>query len=83
MGLPPLRGSLLERMTEAQRRERLDQALDRLRSRGALQDRACPSCRTENWNVDFLAVPSTPPPGLSSGSHRDLSADSNAFSSPG
>ena len=54
--------TLADRMSEAQRRERMDEALQRLRSKGALKDNLCPSCRTENWNVDFLAIPSTPLP---------------------
>jgi predicted nucleic-acid-binding Zn-ribbon protein len=43
--------------------ERMKQALDRLRARGALRDTRCPSCGTDNWNVDFIAIPSTPLPG--------------------
>ena len=63
MSLPWLpQRSLLERMNETQKRERMNAVLERLRSRRALQDSVCPSCRTDNWNVDFLAIPSTPLP---------------------
>ena len=54
-------------MNEQERRTRMNAALDKLRSRHALQDNHCPSCRTDNWNVDFLAIPSTPLPGAPSG----------------
>lgn len=62
MELHSPRGSLHERITEEQRRERMNQALSMLRSRGALRDNHCPSCGVDNWNVDFLAIPSTPLP---------------------
>jgi hypothetical protein len=39
---------------------RMNEALKVLRSRNALKDDHCPSCGTDNWNVDFLAIPSTP-----------------------
>lgn len=44
------------------KRDRMNEALRILRERGALKDNICPSCRTDNWNVDFLAIPSTPLP---------------------
>jgi len=60
--MPYGRPTLLEEMNEDQRRERMNMALERLRSRRALHDDYCPSCSTQNWNVEFMAIPSTPLP---------------------
>lgn len=43
-------------------RVRMEEALNILRSKGALRDNKCPSCNTEMWNVDFIAIPSNPLP---------------------
>ncbi len=60
MSLPPSR--LVDRINEEQLRERMNEVLAALRTRGALRDSHCPSCTTDNWNVDFLAIPSVPLP---------------------
>jgi hypothetical protein len=46
-------------MNEDQLRERMDRVLATLRSRRALQDNVCPSCKTDDWKVDFIAIAST------------------------
>jgi hypothetical protein len=40
----------------------MNDALAALRRRGALKDDHCPECRTTDWNVDFIAIPSVPLP---------------------
>jgi hypothetical protein len=42
--------------------QRVNDAIQRLRERGALKDERCPRCSTDNWNVDFIAIPSLPLP---------------------
>lgn len=42
--------------TTPESRERMEAVLNVLRSRGALKDSQCPSCSTDNWNVDFVAI---------------------------
>jgi len=66
---PPERGAPLSQLSEriadaAKERERarMDEAIAVLRARGALRDSHCPECGTDNWNVDFLAIPSVPLP---------------------
>lgn len=54
--------TLSDRISQTEEPARLQEALDLLRSRGALKDDRCPSCGTDNWNVDFLAIPSVPLP---------------------
>lgn len=41
--------------------ERMNEALAALRARGVQND-YCPRCNTDNWNVDFLGIPSIPLP---------------------
>lgn len=41
---------------------RMNEVISALRSRGALMDNNCPSCATDKWDVDFLAIPSVPLP---------------------
>jgi predicted nucleic-acid-binding Zn-ribbon protein len=40
----------------------VNEAIQRLREVGALKDDHCPRCGTDNWNVDFIAIPSVPLP---------------------
>jgi hypothetical protein len=42
--------------------QRVNEAIQRLRERGALKDDRCPRCGTDNWDVDFIAIPSMPLP---------------------
>ena len=39
----------------------MNEALAALRARGVQND-YCPRCNTDNWNVDFLGIPSIPLP---------------------
>jgi hypothetical protein len=38
------------------------EAVKILRERGALKDDLCPRCNTDNWEVDFIAIPAVPLP---------------------
>jgi hypothetical protein len=42
--------------------QRVNEAIQRLQERGARKDLRCPRCNTENWDVDFIAIPSVPLP---------------------
>ncbi len=41
---------------------RVNEAIQRLRERGALKDDLCPRCSTANWGVNFIAIPAVPLP---------------------
>lgn len=62
MDLESARSTLDQDIKKDQQRKRMDEAIEVLRSRGALSDNHCPECNAENWNVDFLAIPSVPLP---------------------
>ena len=59
---PAKKSTLVERVTQERERQRMEEAINALQSRGALKDDHCPECRTTDWNVDFLAIPSVPLP---------------------
>ena len=60
--MSPDKPTLSDRIEKTEAYARMQEALDLLRSKGALKDDKCPSCGTDNWNVDFLAIPSVPLP---------------------
>jgi hypothetical protein len=50
--------------TQDEAKQRVNEAIQRLKERGALKQDACPQCGTFDWDVGFLAIPSAPIPKL-------------------
>jgi predicted nucleic-acid-binding Zn-ribbon protein len=40
--------------------QRVNEAIGRLKERGALKQDTCPQCATFNWEVNFFAIPAAP-----------------------